>query len=211
LFGQHGKVLGAGVVFQQERGRPAALGPDARPVWPGQPFPVVLPGRRVLVADGGVGLVEPLAQLAAVLAGVPGQGDEEPVPAGHVTQPRGAFQGELPVSLDVRRPSVLGPVLDTEHRRADRAEDVVPRRGPGRRVRPEPAQHAQLHEHAEAVPGGGDVPEPERGELVRGQHPVHGHQTNEVAVTVGQVRGRGQHGSLVLGGCCRPGLVRVRM
>jgi hypothetical protein len=45
-------------------------------------------------------------------------------------------------------------------------------------VRPEPAQHAQLYQRGEPVPGGGDVAEAERGELAGGQHPVHGHQTD---------------------------------
>ena len=75
----------------------------------------------------------------------------------------------------------------------------------------ETPQQVQPHEHAEAVPGGGDVSEAERGELAGGQHPVHGHQADEVAVTVGQVRRRGQHRSLVLGMCSCPGPAHVRM
>jgi hypothetical protein len=141
----------------------------------------------------------------------PGQGDEEPVPPGHVHQPRGTFQRELPVDPDVRHPPFLLPVLDAEQGGANRTEHVMPRRGPDRRVRPEPAQQPQPDQRRQPVPGGGDVPEPERGELVGGQYPVHGHQTDQVAVTVGQVRGRGQHRSLILGTCPRPGPARVRM
>ena len=78
-----------------------------------------------------------------MFTGVPGQGDEEPVSAGHVGESRGALQRELPVDSDVRQPSFLPSVLDAEHGGADRAKHVVPRRGPGGRARPEPAQHTQ--------------------------------------------------------------------
>jgi hypothetical protein len=63
----------------------------------------------VLAAGGRVGLVQPLGQVTAVLAGVLGQGGEEPVPAGHVGQPRGAFQAELPVGAADDRSADRGP------------------------------------------------------------------------------------------------------
>jgi len=73
------------------------------------------------------------------------QGDEELVPAGHVRQSRGAFLAALPVGAHLRRPLALIPVLDPEQRGADRAEHVMPGRGPGRGVRPKPAQQAKAH------------------------------------------------------------------
>lgn len=134
-----------------------------------------------------------------MLAGVLHQGDEEPRCAGHVPEPLRAFQGELPVGADLGQPPFLVAVFLAEQRRADGTEDVVPRRGAGRAVRPEPAQHAQAHEHRKPVPGSGDVPERERGELVGGQHAVPRDQACQVTVAVGQVAGYGQH--------CRAALV----
>jgi len=80
---------------------------------------------------------------------------------------------------------VLVPVLDAEQRGADRAEHVVPRRRARGRVRPEPAQQPDPHQHGQPVPRGGDVAEPERGELGGGQHPVDGHQPDQQPVPVG--------------------------
>jgi len=73
------------------------------------------------------------------------------------------------------------------------------------------AQQAEPHQRREPVPGGGNVPEAERGELAGGQHPVHGQQADQVPVPVGQVPGRGQHRCLILGACPRPGPARVRI
>jgi hypothetical protein len=140
LGGQPGQVLGAGVVLQPERDLPAGLGPGAQAVRVGQPVPVT--GRDkdpVLVAAGRLGLVQPFPQFPAACAGVRGQGGEEPVAAGHLGKPLGAFQRELPVRADLRRPLLLVPVFGAEQRGADWAEQVVPRRGPGLRVRAEPA------------------------------------------------------------------------
>jgi len=92
----------------------------------------------------------------------------------------------------------------------------VPRRGAGLKVRPEAAQQAQAHVHRQAVPGGGDVPERERGELLGGQHAVPRHQAHKLTVAVGQVTGHGQHRCLVPGrpgadGCAYPCPARMRM
>ena len=205
-------MLGAGVKLQQKGDLAAVLGPGACPVRVGQPVPGAGPDQQVTQGvRGGPGFVQPLAQLPAVLAGMRGQGDEELVPAGHVAQPRGAFQAELPVGAGLRRPLVLVPVLDAEQGGADRAEHVVPGRGPGRRVRPEPAQQPEPDQRGQPVPGGGQVGEAERGELAGGQHPVLADQADQLPVAVGQVRGRLQQGGLVLAACPRARPARMRM
>jgi hypothetical protein len=86
------------------------------------------PGAAVQVL-GGLLLADPGAQFpATVLASVPGQRDEEPVDPGHVPEPLGALQGELPVRANLRCPFLLVAVLHAEQRRPDGAEHVVPRR-----------------------------------------------------------------------------------
>jgi hypothetical protein len=191
-------VLGAGVVFEEERDVGSVLRPDAEPVGAWAEFAAA----GVQVVGGFAFAVPPQEFTAAVLAGVPRQGDEEPRRAGHVSQALGAFEGKLPVRADHRQPSFLVAVFLAEQRGADGAEDVVPRRGAGLKVRPEAAQQAQAHDHRQAVPGGGDVPERERGELVGGQYAVPRHQAHKLTVAVGQVTGHGQHRCLVPG---RPG------
>jgi hypothetical protein len=172
--------------FEQERDVGAVLRPDAEPVGARAEF--ALAGVQVV---GGLAFAVPLQEFpAAVLAGVPCQGDEEPRRAGHVPQPLGAFEGELPVRADLGQPSFLVAVFLAEQGRADGAEDVVPGRGAGRAVRPEPAEHTQAHEHGQPVPGGGDVRERERGELVGGQQAVPCDEACHLAVAVGQVTGR---------------------
>jgi len=92
-------VLGAGVVFEQERDVGAVLRPDAEPV--GARAECAFAGVQVI---GGFAFAVPLEEFpVAVLAGVPGEGGEEPVRAVHVAEPLGAFQGELPVGADLRR------------------------------------------------------------------------------------------------------------
>lgn len=87
----------------------------------------------------------------------------------------------------------------------------MPGRGPGRRVRPEPAQQSEAHQHAQPVPRRGQVGESEGGELAGGQHPVLAHQADQPAVPLGQVRGRIQQRGLVLASCPRPRPACVRM
>jgi MarR family transcriptional regulator, transcriptional regulator for hemolysin len=67
-------------------------------------------------------------------------------------------------------------------------------------ARPEPAQHTEPHEHAQPVPGGGEVAEPQRGELAGGQHAVPSDEAGQLTVAVGQMSGHGQHRGLVP--CC---------
>jgi len=69
-----------------------------------------------------------------------------------VREALGAFQGELPVGAHRGQPLALVAVFGAEQRGADRAEQVVPRRGASLAVRPEPAQHPDLHEHCQPVP-----------------------------------------------------------
>jgi len=103
---------------------------------------------------GGGGLVQPRPQpgLTAHLPGVGGQGSEEPVHADGVHEPLGLFQGKLPVGADRGQPTSLVAVFGAEQGGADRAEQVVPGSGAGLAVRPEPAQHSDLHEHGQPVP-----------------------------------------------------------
>jgi hypothetical protein len=61
------------------------------------------------------------------------------------------------------------------------------------------------------------VAEPQRGELVSGQHAVPSYETGQPAVAVGQVSGHGQHRGLVTGchaayscPCARPARMNVR-
>jgi hypothetical protein len=80
-------------------------------------------------------------------------------------------------------------------------------------VRPEPAQQIKAHEHAQPVPGGGDVSERERGELVGGQYTVACDEADQVAVPVGEVTGHGQDCGLVPSRrtCACPCPARIRM
>jgi hypothetical protein len=142
--------------------------------------------------------------------------EEEPACPGHVAQPLGALQGELPVGADLRQPPALVAVLLAQQRRADRAEHVVPGRGPSLAARPEPAQDPEADQDGQAVPGGREAAERERGELVGGQHPVACHQADQVPVAVGQVSGHGEHCGLVPGcraaypcPCARPACVNM--
>jgi hypothetical protein len=114
-----------------------------------------------------------------------------------VAEPLGVFQGELPVRADLRRPFLLVAVLLAQHGRADRPENVVPWGGAALAVRPEPAQHAQAHQHSQPVPGGREIAEPQRGELFGGQHAVPSYETGQLTVAVGQVSGHGEPSSLV--------------
>jgi len=132
-----------------------------------------------------------------LLADVPGERYEEPVHPDHVPQPLGAFQRQLPVEADVRRPLLLIPVLDAEHGLADRAEHVVPRRGPGLAARPESAQQAQPHQYRQPVPRGDGAAERQRGQLAGRQQPVPRHRAYQLPVTPGQVRRRHQHRGLI--------------
>ena len=150
LADELGQVLGAGVVFEEERDVGSVLRPDAEPVGARAEF-----AAAAVQVVGGFAFAVPLQEFtAAVLAGVPRQGDEEPRRAGHVSQALGAFEGKPTVRADRRQPSFLVAVFLAEQRGADGAEDVVPRRGAGLKVRPEAAQQAQAHEHRQAVPGG---------------------------------------------------------
>ena len=118
-----------------------------------------------------------------------------------MAEPLGAFQGELPVRADLGQPPLLVAVLLAQQRRADRPEHVMPRGGAGVAMRPEPAQHAQAHQHGQPVPGRREAAERERGELVSGQYAVPSYKTGQLPVAVGQVSGHGQHRGLVTG--CR--------
>jgi hypothetical protein len=132
------------------------------------------------------------------VAGVPGQGDEEPVPAGQVGQLLGALQRELPVGADLRHPSAVVAVLGAQQRGADRAEEVMPGRRPDLAARPEPAQHPEAHQHAEPVPGSDDAVKPESAQLVGGQHPVLAGEPDQVAVPFSQVTSSSKHRLILL-------------
>jgi hypothetical protein len=199
LSGELGQVLCAGVVFQQEADVRVAFGPDAQPV--GVRAVLGVPGAQVHPLDDLLFAEPGLEFPAAVLSGVAGEGGEEPGRPGHVPQPLGALQGELPAGADLWQPLLVLAVFLAQQRRADRAEDVVPGRGPGLEARPERAQHPQPHQHAQPVPGRREVAERERGKLVGGQHAVPSYKTGQLAVAVGQVSGHRQHRSLVPG--CR--------
>ena len=75
-----GEVLGTGVVFEEERDVGAVWRPDAEPVGTRAEFAAA--GVQVV---GGFAFTVPLEEFAAaVLAGMPREGDEEPRRAGHV-------------------------------------------------------------------------------------------------------------------------------
>jgi len=93
----------------------------------------------------------------------------------------------------VAQPAHLGALLGSQHRSAERAEDVVVGGGAFAvaGVRAEAQQHPRLGEFAEAVLGAVQRVEERRAELVGGEHAVLVDEADDGAVAVGKAAGEG--------------------
>jgi len=178
LARQLGQMLAASVVLEHERKRQAAFGPDADPVRLRERCKRRQADRVLVEELGGVAPRQPGPQFPGALAGVGGKCDEEPVGPDHVGETLRALQRGLPSGAHLRYPFPVIAVLSAQEHGAERAEQVVPRRRPGRLVRPEAVQRAEPCERIKPVARGDDVVERERSELVGGQYSVLGHSAD---------------------------------
>jgi hypothetical protein len=132
---------------------------------------------------------------------VSGEGGEERVHPGDVSEALGIREGQLPVGPNGGEPFLVVAVFSAEQCRADRPEQVMPRRRPDLAVGAESAQHADPHEHGQSVPRRDHAAEPEGGELSCCQHPMFTDCPDQEPVTAGQVRRSSQH-CLIRDRCC---------